>query len=256
MSDISQKANKLASAVYLVTSFFSDHEPLKWKLRELSTHLATASMSFKSYLFEERDYAGLENRQSVLEILSLLDVAKNVGLVSDANHDLLRGEFSKYLDNIGFPPSLEEREGRAVLSEKFFSTPEKPRSLPPVAPENNVKDKFEDAPREQTKPAIPAGYLPSVSPEARFSTPLAKPDNKPKTFKEFGAVSVKKNSRQSVIINLLKRKKEIMIKDVSPLISGCSEKTIQRELQAMVAAGILRKIGEKRWSRYTLVQNG
>ena len=43
-----------------------------------------------------------------------------------------------------------------------------------------------------------------------------------------------------------------MIKDVSPLISGCSEKTIQRELLAMVYAGILRKMGEKRWSRYSL----
>ena len=75
------------------------------------------------------------------------------------------------------------------------------------------------------------------------------------TLKEFGAISVKKNSRQSIIINILKRKREIMIKDVTPLINGCSEKTIQRELSAMVATGILKKIGEKRWSRYTLAQN-
>ena len=71
-------------------------------------------------------------------------------------------------------------------------------------------------------------------------------------LKEFGAISVKKNSRQSIIINILKRKKEIMIKDVSPLINGCSEKTIQRELSSMVDLGILKKIGEKRWSRYSL----
>jgi DNA-binding HxlR family transcriptional regulator len=71
-------------------------------------------------------------------------------------------------------------------------------------------------------------------------------------LKEFGAVSVKKNSRQSTIIALLKRKKEIMIKDVSPLIPGCSEKTIQRELSEMVETGILRKLGAKRWTRYTL----
>ena len=95
-------------------------------------------------------------------------------------------------------------------------------------------------------------YLPSVKMEKKnLSDKLgAKP------LKQYGAVSVKKNSRQSVIIGLLKRKKEIMIKDVSPLISGCSEKTIQRELSAMVAAGILRKIGDKRWSRYSLAQNG
>jgi hypothetical protein len=43
-----------------------------------------------------------------------------------------------------------------------------------------------------------------------------------------------------------------MIKDVSPLVTGCSEKTIQRELSAMVRSGILKKVGEKRWSRYSL----
>lgn len=256
MSDISKKANKLASAVYLVTSFFSDQEPLKWKLRELSTHLATASMSFKSYLFDERDYAGLENRQSVLEIVNLLQVAKNVGLISEANMELLNNEFSKYLENIGFPPALEERDGRAVLSEKFFSEPTKARELPSHEPENQVKDKFEEKPSQRpVAPAMPEGYLPSVRPESRVQASLNKAVGVSKPLKEFGAVSVKKNSRQSVIINLLKRKKEIMIKDVSPLISGCSEKTIQRELQAMVAAGILKKIGEKRWSRYTLVQS-
>lgn len=256
MSDISKKANKLASAVYLITSFFSDHEPLKWKLRELSTHLSTASMSFKSYLFDERDYAGLENRQTVLEILSLLDVAKTVGLVSDANHSLLHGEFSKYLGNIGFPPALEDKDGQAVLSEKFFAGGEKQRELPSASAPNEIKDRFIERPVEKpAAPAIPEGFLPSVSAETRFVAPAPKAESTPKPLKDFGAVSVKKNSRQSVIIGLLKRKKEIMIKDVSPLISGCSEKTIQRELQAMVAAGILKKIGEKRWSRYTLVQN-
>ena len=79
-----------------------------------------------------------------------------------------------------------------------------------------------------------------------------KAPKEPKTLKEFGAVAVKKNSRQSIIISLLRRKKEIMIKDVSPLIHGCSEKTIQRELLSMVDKGILKKIGEKRWSRYSL----
>ena len=67
-------------------------------------------------------------------------------------------------------------------------------------------------------------------------------------------MAVKKNSRQSTIINLLKRKKEIMIKDVSPLIDGCSEKTIQRELMSMVHSGTLKKVGEKRWSRYSLAR--
>jgi len=254
MSDISNKANKLASAVYLITSFFSEQEPLKWKLRELSGHLLSSSLSFKSYIFEERDYAGLENRQTILEILSHLSVAKNVGLISDNNFTLLSQEFSKYLETVGFPPGLEDREGKAVLSEKFFAGPESRPQIASSEPENTLKDKSVDG--VEQKPALrslSAGYLPKVSAVTKLDYEGPKRGVEDKPLKQFGAVSVKKNSRQNTIIALLKRKKEIMIKDVSPLISGCSEKTIQRELSAMVAAGILRKIGEKRWSRYTLV---
>ncbi|MEK6878241.1 MAG: hypothetical protein AABY22_01465 [Nanoarchaeota archaeon] len=53
--------------------------------------------------------------------------------------------------------------------------------------------------------------------------------------------------------SLIKRKKEIMIKDVVGLINDCSEKTIQRELLTLVDEGILKKEGERRWTRYSLV---
>ncbi len=256
MSDTVKKVNKLASAVYLVTSFFADQEPLKWKLRELASHLLSSSMSFKSYLFEERDYAGLENRQTVLEIMALILMAKNVGLLSETNHALLSQEFSKYLEIIGFPAGLEESNGRAVLSEKFFSTPPRDPQISAPDTDNSIKDKsFEREEKPPVPKGLQAGYLPQIRPETRVISDKSPQDDAEKPLKQFGVVSVKKNGRQSVIINLLKRKKEIMIKDVSPLISGCSEKTIQRELSAMVAAGILKKIGEKRWSRYSLAQN-
>jgi hypothetical protein len=253
MSDTAKKANKLASAVYLVTSFFADQEPLKWRLRQLASDLVSLSLSLNSYLFEDREYAGLENRKIVVEIISLLSMGKNVGLISEDNHSILASEFSKYLEFIGFPSGMEEREGRAVLSESFFSFPARELKQAPQQPLDEVKDKtvpVDNVP-EAAKPRTE--YLPQVKVERTNLSDKVQKDIIDKPLRQFGAVSVKKNSRQSVIIGLLKRKKEIMIKDVSPLISGCSEKTIQRELSAMVAAGILKKIGDKRWSRYSLV---
>jgi hypothetical protein len=35
-------------------------------------------------------------------------------------------------------------------------------------------------------------------------------------------------------------------------IVSCGEKTLQRELVSMVKDGVLKKLGEKRWSRYML----
>ncbi|MDO8565449.1 MAG: hypothetical protein Q7R67_02430 [bacterium] len=233
LSNISYKPEKIASALYLITGFFTDAEPIKWKLRALAADLVSLGLSLRGQMFKEREAARLEVRVILLEVMGLLNVTKNVGLVSDTNHNLLNQELLKYLDLLGFPEGLREENGFAILSPNFFGTETRELKSREVSDIFPIKDKI----------------IPEYKGHTNF-TPREEKREKP--LREFGAVSVKKNSRQSVIISLLKRKKEIMIKDVSPLISDCSEKTIQRELLAMVAAGILRKTGEKRWSRYSL----
>lgn len=231
MSNITQKTERIASALYLLTGFFPEQEPIKWKLRGLSSDLVSVALSLSSQMFKEREAARLEIRSIVLEISGLMAVAKNAGLIAEVNHDLLSQELGKYLEILGYPAGLREEQGISVLSRSFFGTEERELKPALAVEENFIKDKTLPAPKRHED---------------------MEPYRKEKLLKEFGAVSVKKNSRQSIIIGLLKRKKEIMIKDVSPLIEGCSEKTIQRELLAMVQAGILKKIGEKRWSRYSL----
>jgi hypothetical protein len=206
MTDLILKSHKIASAVYLITGFFNDSEPLKWRLRSLSADLVSEGQKDKLMLLRD--------------IRSLFTVAKAANLLSEQNYDILAQEIGRFQESLNNP----------LDKELFKEDPPLERALPEPKPVAVVKDKIIQEPYRREL----------------LGEPLPRP------LKDFGAVSVKKNSRQSVIIGLLKRKKEIMIKDVSPLISGCSEKTIQRELSAMVAAGILRKMGEKRWSRYTL----
>lgn len=202
------KYNKISSAIYLITGFFLDLEPLKWRLRNLANELVSEREKDKLIIAQE--------------IKSLFYLAKSVNLISEANHDILTQELNK------LATGLEKPLDKLFLTEEALVE----RILPEPTVVSTIKDKIVSHPEPKSR----VEYL-SL-------------DERP--LKQFGAVSVKKNSRQSVIISLLKRKKEVMIKDVSPLISGCSEKTIQRELSAMVVAGILRKMGEKRWSRYTL----
>lgn len=63
----------------------------------------------------------------------------------------------------------------------------------------------------------------------------------------------RKSSRRDQVLSLLS-KDPISIKDISEKIVGCSEKTIQRELNTLVDAKKIVRIGEKRWSRYTLAR--
>jgi len=61
----------------------------------------------------------------------------------------------------------------------------------------------------------------------------------------------RKSSRREQVLSLLSRE-PISIKDISEKIVGCSEKTIQRELNTLLDERKIQRIGEKRWSRYTL----
>jgi DeoR/GlpR family transcriptional regulator of sugar metabolism len=63
-----------------------------------------------------------------------------------------------------------------------------------------------------------------------------------------------KKERRDQIIAVIKRKKYVSIKDITLFVRNISEKTIQREIVAMVEEGVLKKEGNKRWSTYSLVQ--
>lgn len=58
--------------------------------------------------------------------------------------------------------------------------------------------------------------------------------------------------RRDTILSIIKDKKRASIKDISTLIRGVSEKTIQRELLALIGEGVVLKQGERRWSTYTI----
>jgi hypothetical protein len=243
-----KKTERLTPAVYLITGFFDDKEPIKWKLRSLASELLSASLVLNESYKSGKDRAVSDMKNIVLEIGSLLTVAKNAGLMSDMNYKIIDEEFSNLLNSIA-------SDSKNTIPRDFFAVPipDESRSLPaaPVAPVQHIERAYSESPKSapvnqshvldkgHTKSGLLDDYTSFVKKE-------------PKKEKEAGAVSLKKNSRQTVILDIVKKKKEIMIKDVSPLISGCSEKTIQRELLAMVNAGILKKEGEKRWSRYSL----
>ena len=75
-------------------------------------------------------------------------------------------------------------------------------------------------------------------------------------IKDIGGISDNRvKDRQESILSIIKNKGTTSIKDISTLVRGISEKTIQRELSALVASGVVLKSGERRWSTYSLAQH-
>ncbi len=60
------------------------------------------------------------------------------------------------------------------------------------------------------------------------------------------------SDRRERIKTILEAKKEATIKDISEIITDVSEKTIQRELNAMIEENVVKRQGERRWSKYSM----
>ena len=60
-----------------------------------------------------------------------------------------------------------------------------------------------------------------------------------------------KDNRRDRILTVLEARGEATIKDIAEIINDVSEKTIQRELNAMINDNIVKRQGERRWSKYS-----
>jgi hypothetical protein len=227
-----KKTEKLATALYMVTNLFGDNEPMKWTLRTKVSHLLSYIIGFKDIL-ESREYEFSNDvKTKVLEVVSLLEVASRSGLVSPMNFSILKGEFMNLLSSLSALKKEQQEGTHFAFSKNFFEVPHKSPQRVGSSPDSH--DAFAT---ESSK-----GHTHTVKDNTSFKEDVSE------------GTSFKKTNRQSIIINLLKKKKDLTIKDIAMVIRDCSEKTIQRELIALIDAGVLKKTGERRWSRYSLVQ--
>ena len=207
-----KKTEKLVSALYLVSNFISDKEPIKWQVREAGLNLLSQGLSVTGFNL----------------ILSYLEVCYISGLISEMNYSILKYEFDALLQVIN---SEEEVKNMGTLFPKeFFQV-------------------SEDTPGLGSGHTVSKGHN-IMSDRTTRSSGNNKKDKIKKT--NGGGLHSPSADRQGVIISLLKKNKELGIKDFTSSIKDCSEKTIQRELVSLVSKGQVIKMGEKRWSRYSL----
>lgn len=217
-----KKTEKLSTAVYLVTNLLSDNEPMKWTLRKKVSDFMSFVISYKNVFESGQTEFLLNTKTRVFEIISLLEISSNAGLISSMNVSILKQEFSNLIETFQVSKPSQNHFSQVAIPETFFD----------ISYDKNEKN------IEQ-------------NPEQKQTQILGQNALKDKDIIPEKAV-FKRNNRQSIIINLLKKKKEISIKDVTEIIRDCSEKTVQRELMALTIAGVLRKTGQRRWSRYSL----
>lgn len=236
------KAEKLTTATYMVASFIPSEDPIKDKIRVIS-------INFLSDIHAMNKAAGNYHHrinQVVDEILSFLSIAASVNLISDMNHSILEREYRNLKQLIDMGTGRQKPYDKSLtIKEEFFEagTPGPDLLQPGIinVKANSVSYKGQNIIKDTKEDNMSFIKNNQIS--------LDKNINKPDSYGER-----QKNRRRQEILNIIKKKKDITIKDISGSVVGCSGKTLQRELLSLVRLGVLKKEGEKRWSRYSLTQ--
>ena len=226
---IFKKTEKITAALYLVSGLLKDDEPIKWELRDRGIDLLSSSFTASSSLPGDKNAVIQSIFTAALETLSLLNVARISNLISGMNHQLLVKEIDNIVAMLRDRLAQNAENAGYILSETFFRTPDLFSSG--FRPDQRVSSKggTEGIGQSAGKTPMPAAVL-----------------------KGHVGVQQKKSQRQDMIINVLKSQSNLTIKDFSKVIKDCSEKTIQRELIELVDKGVVKREGERRWSKYSL----
>jgi hypothetical protein len=209
---IYKKAERLAKAIHLIAPAFRNSNALREKLDLIAIGLVDAAVL-------PPPLARTALSKELLALSSILSIARSSGLLSHMNADLIARESHLLLQEV------------AAYEEPRLTLEESP-SLAFLAKSSQPSPRSTLEPGVQKQPAAPKGHA--------------------NTIGQVLSDTIQKNTRREAVIDVLKQKGPSYIKDISTVIRDVSEKTIQRELQALVADGRVERSGERRWTTYTL----
>jgi hypothetical protein len=196
----------------------------------------------------------------ISEIMSFLDIASAVNIVSEMNYNILKKEFleldQSIKESLGEIKTNKQIDLAEFLKEELNSYPDSH----PVSPllKEGSKEKISIGHPSSTRIGVQKGstLMKALSGIKTSSGLINRQNIKPKSNMD-NFVVLKKQRQNEISSFLQKNGGSASITDIKNGVFGslisCSEKTLQRELVSMVKNGVLKKTGEKRWSRYFFV---
>lgn len=232
-----KKTEKLLTALYMVTDCMETEDALKEKLRLLGVELLSRIYKLSTLLPVEKHLHIGSSLNNIYEILSFIEVANTIGYISDMNTNILKKEFHILVAELN-QHLPKEKHFPFTLDENMFE----------LSP-NISKTENSSFNNNLTKRTNTMSFM-------NYKT------NTDVLYKPLPSVDYKKvkQERSEKIISIIKDKANSFnggasIKDISSGFMDCSEKTIQRELNELIDKKQIKKTGDKRWSRYSIITN-
>lgn len=240
------KTEKLITALYMVTDIIDKDEPLRNKLRTLGTDIISDINSHPALAIPR-----------IAEIMSFLDIAQAMHIISQMNTSILRKEFLEMDQSIRELSDVTSVVDAKIDLTEFFSD-EGQESHPSLLKDRNHRA-LPDAKGSQGH-GHKLGLQKDTHPKSAKDVSHSGSDKMHEHVSHAEFDQLKKHRRQD-IVNIIKivggsstikdiKDKADSLPDGAHALKNCGEKTLQRELADMVSDGVLKKIGQKRWSKY------
>jgi DNA-binding transcriptional ArsR family regulator len=220
---ILKRTSKVLEALFYVSEAIPRDEKLRDKIRSKALDFFTDAVT----LFKQNN---VHKRQDVLEgvvhLAALLETARMLGFISPGSVVLVVSVLTLLSDQL---TQLRGVSGEEEILKDIYKG----------------HHKSADGGEQGTKMSLKQRSL-SYKPVRAKSKGLFK----------IALVKEKIAARRTAVLDFVKDKQRVTVKDIQEVVKGFSQKTLQRELLALVASGVLKKEGERRWSVYSLRING
>lgn len=231
-----KKAERLVLATHLVTNFVPQSESVRENCRDAAQQLLPMVMNLRDGFQSTGTDTVVGITAHVRQLLSLLDIVHASGYISDMNLEVLKHAYANLVRFLhksqegSASESLELGEADFLSpSSAGVSTQNSNGHKARILKDTNIKDTIKDT-----------EFIKDIKEQT---------NNRSQSLRAKRRVT----SRRMSILDVITKRNPIHIKDIATEISGCSEKTIQRELQSLVNDKVVKKEGSKRWTTYSLV---
>lgn len=217
---IYKRAERIASAIVLLTNHIDPADTIRVEVRQGAVDLLSMIISIRDEMRSPNSARISDLKMGVRKAVSLIRLLGVAGHVSLQNADIVIEALDELLNFL-------QVSRRSNLSESV----------------NINRDDLIDL-RETHRHVERAPERVSVSEQVAGTVADAPGHTKQSTV----------STRAQAILEVLRHHGESGIREVAANLPEYSEKMIQRELVDLVTAGRVKKIGLKRWSRYTYIE--
>lgn len=232
VSFVIKKTERITYGVYMLSRFVPAEDSLSRDLKKTSHTLLDSVSRFVSTTgIVQQD---IDSAHGLLQYLSsLLSLAFISGYISSSNVEIMKNEINylhKHIEELSTASASDV--GQLTLKTDLFVVNSSVKPSKPTQDLSFIKKEIDKVEK----------YV-SFKTRSNLAKNSVKPSKEPES----------KDDREKRVIDVIRDKGVVSIKDISSVIFDVSEKTIQRTLQLLIDKGQIKKEGERRWAKYQLV---